>query len=90
MSAVKGPAMISLSRRLKLFLPSLPLLPPMDHTMANRNVPCKTEEFRGHMSKFKGHMRVQRSHEPVERSHEQVQRSHAYSLSRKGDSDCLQ
>ena len=35
-----GPAMISLKSRLKAFLPLMPVLAPMDHTIANRNAPC--------------------------------------------------
>ena len=42
-SALSGPAIISLSKILKLLRPAVPELPPTDHTMANRNVPCWRE-----------------------------------------------
>ena len=43
-----GPAMISLKSRLKAFLALMPVLAPMDHTVANRNAPCMGWKHRLH------------------------------------------
>ena len=40
----RGPLLISLSRRLKAFLPSLPVLAPIDQTNANKNVPYSSSK----------------------------------------------
>lgn len=40
-SSFSGPAITSLSRILKFFLPSMPLVAPIDHTIEKRKVPCE-------------------------------------------------
>ncbi len=39
----RGPLLISLRRRLKAFLPSLPVLAPIDHTNPNKNAHYSSE-----------------------------------------------